>query len=369
MPHYTGQSDLPHGSAGRLGILLVNLGTPEAPTTGAVRRYLRQFLWDPRVIELPRWLWWLILNLVILVIRPSRSAAAYREIWTAQGSPLMVHSLALRDALREELGRRIPGLHCVELAMRYGHPSVPEVMARMRDENVRRLLVLPLYPQYSATTTASVIDAVTADMQTTRWIPELRTINSYHDHPAHVLALAESIEAHRNEHGALGHLLFSFHGLPQRYLLAGDPYHCHCHKTARLVAERLRLEPEQWSISFQSRVGREPWLAPYTDQVLEAFGREGRDVTVACPAFAVDCLETLEEIALRGRESFHAAGGGRFAYVPCLNAGADQVRMMAELVMEHVAGWPELSPSHSENRLAETLHRSRERALAKGAER
>jgi protoporphyrin/coproporphyrin ferrochelatase len=369
MTRYIGQDDFSHGTPGRLGILLVNLGTPTAPTTSAVRRYLREFLWDPRVIEVPRPLWALVLFGFIQWFRAPRSAAAYRQIWTEQGSPLMVGSLAIRDALRDELGRRIPGLHSVELAMRYGEPSIATVLAGMRAENVRRLLVLPLYPQYSATTTASAIDAVTQVMQRTRWIPELRTINHYHDHTALVMALSETIEARRAERGGLGHLLFSFHGLPQRYLDAGDPYHCQCQKTARMVAERLHIAPDKWSVAFQSRVGREPWLAPYTDQVLQQLGAAGADVTVICPGFSVDCLETLEEIALRGRDTFLAAGGGGFDYVPCLNEHADHVRMLAELVMEHTAGWPELRLDHSENRLAETLHRSREAALAKGADR
>jgi protoporphyrin/coproporphyrin ferrochelatase len=369
MTDYIGQDDYSHGTADRLGILVVNLGTPEAPTSGAVRRFLRQFLWDPRVIEYPRALWWLILNFVILLIRPSRSAAAYRKIWTDDGSPLMTHSRAITDALRTELGRRIPGLHTVELAMRYGEPSIAQALERMRAENVRRLLVLPLYPQYSATTTASVFDAVAEDMQGTRWIPELRSINDYHDHLALVMALAETIEARRATGEKLGHLLFSFHGLPQRYMDAGDPYHCQCHKTARMVADRLQLQPDSWSVSFQSRVGRERWLAPYTDQRLEELGRAGAEVTVVCPGFAVDCLETLEEIELRGREQLLAAGGKAFHYIACLNDDPNHVRMLAELVMEHTAGWPELRPDHSENRLAETLHRSREAALRQGARR
>lgn len=371
MTRFLPEPEHAHGRPERLGVLLVNLGTPEAPTTRAVRRYLREFLSDPRVIEAPRWLWWLVLNLVILAFRPPRTAAAYREVWTDQGSPLLVNSLAQRDGLREALGQRIAGLHQVELAMRYGEPSIPAALARMREDGVRRLLVLPLYPQYSATTTASVFDAVAAQMQRTRWIPELRTINSYHDHPAYVLALAESIRRRWDGPGdGSRRLLFSFHGLPERYLHAGDPYHCQCLKTARLVAERLELADEAWAVSFQSRVGREPWLQPYTDELLETWGREGLEqVTVVCPGFSADCLETLEEIGLRARESFVAAGGGELDYVPCLNAEADHIRFLAELCIEHLGGWPELQPGHSENRLAEALHTSRERALDRGAER
>jgi ferrochelatase len=340
MPKYQSTPEFEHGSSGTTGILLVNLGTPEAPTTPAVRRFLKQFLSDPRVVEYPRLLWWLILNGIILRIRPSRSAKAYREIWSDEGSPLMVYSQQLAARVRERLEENAPGIFNVELAMTYGEPSIAGAIDRLQRANAWRLLVLPLYPQYSGTTTASVFDVVTRKLQAMRWVPETRFINQYHDEPGYIGALVASIREHWEEHGRGSHLLFSFHGVPQYTLDKGDPYHCHCRKTGRLVAEALELKEDEWTLSFQSRVGREEWLRPYTDETVVELAKKGVDrLDVACPGFSADCLETLEEIAMQNAEFFEEAGGKSLRYIPALNARDDHVEFVTELIEQHTAGW------------------------------
>jgi len=363
MTAYLGTTDYVHGSPARLGVLLVNLGTPDEPTTAAVRRYLAEFLWDPRVIEAPRPLWWLILNGVILRTRPKRSAHAYQKVWTPAGSPLMVESRALADALAGRLGSRLGDRVRVELAMTYGNPSIPAALERLRGDNVQRLLVLPMYPQYSATTTASIFERVTRELAQWRWLPELRMVNQYWEEDAYVAAVAGSIAAHWRERGR-SHLLFSFHSIPKRYFVAGDPYHCFCQGTARRVATRLGLADGEWSVGFQSRFGREEWLKPYVDLLLHEYAEQGpKQVTVVCPGFATDCLETLEEIAMQNREAFLAHGGEAFDYVPCLNSSEPQLALYEQVVMRHAQGWPELAGGDDSARLAE----SRARALALGA--
>jgi ferrochelatase len=343
-----------HTAQEQLGVLLANLGTPDAPTPAAVRRYLKEFLWDPRVVEVPRPLWWLILNGVILNVRPRRSAHAYQQVWTGEGSPLLVHSRRQAQALQAALAQRLPGPAAVALGMRYGQPSIASALAQLRAAGARRLLVLPLYPQYSATTTASVFDAVTAELQRWRWLPETRFVNHYHDAPAYIAALADSVRRFQAEHGRPDRLLLSFHGVPQRYLLAGDPYHCECHKTGRLLAEALGLAPKAWGLSFQSRVGREEWLRPYTDETLKQWAKDGvRSVQVICPGFSADCLETLEEIALQNRDNFRAAGGRDYAYIPCLNDDTGHIDALAGLVALHCQGWPEASPGYDAAALAD----------------
>jgi ferrochelatase len=345
--NYTGLAGYAHDQDAKAGVLLVNLGTPEAPTAAKVRPYLAQFLGDPRIIELPRWLWRIILHGVILRIRPKRSAHAYARIWTEQGSPLRTGSEALMRALQAELSRRRPGPIKVELAMRYGEPSVRRQIEQMQREGVRRLLVLPLYPQYSATSTGSVIDAVADTLKVLRWPPELRLVNDYHDDPAHIEALAKSIEAFWAERGRGDKLLLSFHGIPERYLRAGDPYFCQCHATARLLRERLGLGADAIMMSFQSRVGRERWLHPYTDVTVRELAKAGvKKLDVVSPGFAVDCLETLEEIAMQNREFFLEAGGTDLRYIPALNDSPDQVDAMAELVLRHTQGWAEFAPDY-----------------------
>jgi ferrochelatase len=315
------------------GVLVANLGTPDAPTPTAVRRFLAEFLWDRRVVDLPRLPWWLLLNGVVLPFRPRRSARAYRQIWTDAGSPLMTGTQAVVTALERRLESLLSPAPAVVMGMTYGNPSIAVALATLPAAGIRRLVVLPLYPQFSRTTTASVLDRVQAAIA--RWPapPELSVIENYHAEPDHIAAIAGSITARGTASPTQEHLLFSFHGIPRRTVDAGDPYGVQCQTTARLVAERLALAPGQWSVAFQSRVGGARWLEPYTEQRLAALARDGiRGLSVICPGFAVDCLETLEEIAIRGRATFLAAGGERFDYIPALNDEPAQIDCFARLV-------------------------------------
>jgi len=357
-----------HGLPDSLGVLLVNLGTPDAPTATAVRRYLAEFLSDPRVVELPRIIWWLVLHGFILRTRPARSAKAYRKVWTDQGSPLLLHTRDIAAAIQEKLSARLSGAVHVEIAMSYGSPAIGTALQRLYEQCARRIVVLPLYPQYSGTTTGSVFDAVTRALSRRRWVPELRFINHYHDSAGYIAALAASIRDHWDMHGRGERLLMSFHGVPKRTHLNGDPYHCQCQKTARLVAESLDLQPDEWQISFQSRVGREEWLRPYTDETLAAWGRERVGlIDVVCPGFAADCLETLEEIAMQDAEIFRAAGGGDLRYIPALNARDDHISFLCRAIEKNVAGWPEADPDWSLSETARQLDKSLKRARDMGA--
>lgn len=370
MPKFQSSPPYEHGTAEALGVLLVNLGTPDAPITSAVRRYLAEFLWDKRVVELPRPLWWLILHGYILRIRPARSAHAYEKIWTDDGSPLLTHSSDITRQAGLRLCNRLSGNVHVTLGMSYGQPSIQTALDELHGANVRRIVVLPLYPQYSGTTTASVFDAVTAELSRRRWVPELRFINHYHDAPGYIAAVASSIRDYWEHNGRGTKLMFSFHGVPQQTLLDGDPYHCQCQKTARLVAQALELDDDEWIISFQSRVGRAEWLRPYTDETIQQLGQQKLDrLDVVCPGFAADCLETLEEIALQNGELFVESGGGQLNYIPALNARDDHVAFLCRLIEKHVAGWPEASTDWSESEVAQQRDKSRQRAMAMGAER
>jgi ferrochelatase len=280
---------------------------------------------------------------VILRIRPRRSAHAYRQIWTPDGSPLLVHCRALAAKLQTALAARVGANLHVVLGMTYGNPSIPAALEQLHREGLRRLVVLPLYPQYSGTTTASAFDRLTSVLQRWRWLPELRFINGYHDDAGYIAAIAASIREHWRTQERR-HLLFSFHGAPQPYLLAGDPYHCQCLKTARLIAEHLQLGASEWTVTFQSRLGRGEWLRPYTDETLKQFASKGpKRVTIVCPGFPTDNLETLEENAIRNRADFLAAGGEAFDYIPALNASESHATFLADLVMRHAQGWPESS--------------------------
>ncbi len=368
MPHYVGSAEYQHGTAARLGILLCNLGTPDAPTAAAVRRFLAEFLGDPRVIEQPRWLWWLALHGVILRIRPRRSAHAYRQIWTDAGSPLMVYTQQLVAKIRASLGAQMnPQVH-VALGMTYGNPAIAAALSGLQQANVERLLVLPLFPQYSATSTAPVFDRVSQALARWRRLPEVRFVMQYHDDPRYIAALAADVAAHWRVNGRK-HLLFSFHGIPKRYVLCGDPYHCQCLKTARLVAEQLQLAPGEWTAGFQSRFGREEWIGPYTDEILRRLGQSGpKQLSVLCPGFAADCLETLEENALRNRELFLSSGGEIFDYIPALNATDSHVEVLCSLIRRHCQGWPETEPQDATPSITD-LENSKARALALGAAR
>lgn len=361
---YIGTPDYAHGTRERLGVLMVNLGTPDAPETKPVRRYLAQFLSDPRIIELPRWLWMILLHGVILRIRPKRSAEAYREVWSDEtGSPLLHISERQCEALRQELTGRFGDDVVVALGMRYGTPSIDAALTELETAGVRRLVVLPMYPQYSGTTTASVFDEVTSRLQRTRWIPELRFINQFSAEPAYIEALAASVRESWEEHGRGDLLVTSYHGIPKRYLLAGDPYHCLCHKTTRQLAETLGLNDGDYRVVFQSRVGREEWLKPYCDDTMKQLPGEGiKSIDVLSPAFSADCLETIEEISGENREYFEENGGTRFQYIPCLNDRPDHIQMLADLVVRHAQGWPETSTSRNRQEEADALEATASRA-------
>ena len=359
-----------HGSQEKLGVLLVNLGSPDAATASAVRRYLAEFLWDERVVDTPRWLWWLILHGVILRIRPPRSAKAYQKVWTEQGSPLIAISQQQTQAVKQALEKQFQSPILVELAMRYGNPSIKAGLQALREGGTQRLLVLPMYPQYSATTTASVFDEVTNVLQQWRWLPELRMINQYHDHQKYINALASSVRAHWDKNGRGDKLLFSFHGIPQRYVDSGDPYFCHCHKTARLLKEALGLNDDNSQLVFQSRFGREPWLQPYCDKTLETLPAQGiKKVDIICPGFSADCLETLEEVDMENREIFLQAGGEQYRYIPALNATAEHIDALCEVITTHSSGWPETEPDWNAEQCNSNNNQSRERALAMGAKK
>ena len=273
--NYKGNPDYKHDTPCCTGLLITNLGTPDSPTTSSVRKYLAEFLSDSRVIELPKFLWWFILHGIILRIRPSQSAKAYKKIWTENGSPLLFISKKQVAGLKKILAKKIQGPIRIELAMRYGNPSIKSGLEKLREANANRILVLPLYPQYSAVTTGSTFDAVVDELKKWRWLPEIRMINHYHDHPGYIDTLANSIMNYWKDNKKPQKLLFSFHGLPKHYFLAGDPYHCECHKTARLVAEKLKLNEEEWSVTFQSRFGPKEWLQPYTDTTLISLANNG----------------------------------------------------------------------------------------------
>lgn len=353
-----------HGQAPRTGVLLVNLGTPDAPTASALRRYLGQFLSDPRVVEIPRLVWLPILHGIILRVRPGKSAAKYASIWTKDGSPLRVWTqkqAALLQGFLGEQGHQV----VVDHAMRYGQPSIGSRLTALKAQGVQRILVVPLYPQYSGATTASVMDEVFAWGRDTRWLPELRHINQFHDEPGYIDALAESVKAHWQRHGRGGKLVMSFHGMPHRTLLLGDPYHCHCLKTGRLLAERLGLSPEAYVVTFQSRFGKAKWLEPYTEPTLRALAQQGEQrVDVVCPGFVADCIETLEEIAMEGKQAFLESGGKECHYIPCLNDNPRWIRALSDLTLLHLQGWP---TRPSQQVPAQELAQQRTRALASGS--
>jgi ferrochelatase len=350
-----------HGTPEKTGILLVNLGTPDAPTAQAVRPYLKQFLGDPRVVEIPRLVWWLILNGIILNVRPKKSAAKYASVWLKEGSPLRVYTERQANLLQGYLGERTRAPVVVDYAMTYGQPSIPDVLRKLKAQNCQRILVVPLFPQYAASSTAPVFDQVFGEMQKMRNMPAIRTIKHFHDHPGYIKSLAANINEYWMKYGRPEKLLMSFHGVPQYTLDKGDPYHCECHKTGRLVAEELGLTREQYTVSFQSRFGKAEWIKPYTTATLLELGRQKtRRVDVVCPGFVGDCLETLEEIAMEGREDFQHAGGGEYHYIPCVNDRSDWIHALTDLVTENLQGWLTL-PGPTE------LEQSRLRAEAMGA--
>jgi ferrochelatase len=353
-----------HGTVAKIGVLLLNLGTPDAPTAKALRPYLKQFLSDPRVIEIPRVAWWPILNLIILNTRPKQSAAKYASIWTADGSPLLVHTRKQAKLLQGYLGERTSTPMVVDFAMRYGSPSVASVIDKMKAQGCDRILALPMYPQYAASSTATALDAVFAALQAARNQPALRTVKHFHDDPGYIAALARNINDYWMQNGRPDQLIMSFHGVPRFTLDKGDPYHCECQKTGRLLAEALGLKPEAYRITFQSRFGRAEWLKPYTQATLEQLGRKkvGR-VDVVCPGFVADCLETLEEIAMECKTAFLSAGGREFHYIPCLNESPQWIHALTDLALANLRGWLADDPAQ----LRQAAEQSRLRALALGA--
>lgn len=362
MAHYRPEPPYRHGTAPRIGILLLNLGTPDAPTAPALRRYLKQFLSDRRIVEIPRAIWWLILNGIILNTRPRKSAEKYAMIWTAEGSPLMVHAQRQAKLLEGFLRQHVTQPYAVALGMRYGNPSVAGAIKQLKAQHCDRILVLPLYPQYAASSSASALDAVWQALLTMRNVPEIRTVRHYHDHPGYITALANSVRAHWATEGRPDKLLMSFHGVPKFALDKGDPYHCECHKTGRLLAEALELQPEQYMVCFQSRFGRAEWLQPYFAPTLEQLGKQGVGrVDVICPGFSSDCLETLEEIAMEGKTTFLNAGGRAYHYIPALNERDDWIHALCDITLQHLQGWLGQAPS------AEALEQSRRRARDLGA--
>jgi len=339
MAIFFGEQDYEHGSPDKTGILLTNLGTPDEPTAKAVKTYLREFLSDPRVIEIPKFIWQIILRGFILQIRPRRSARTYSTIWTKEGSPLLVIAKKQLELVRKELKSTYPN-SVVELAMRYGNPSVESALEKLQKQQVRRLLIFPLYPQYCAATTASTFDAVTNVLQKWRWIPELRFINHYYDDRSYIKALSRSIEDFWKKNGRPQKTIFSYHGIPKKYHAKGDPYHCFCLKTTRLVKEYMNLSDEEFITTFQSRFGRAEWLQPYTSQTLMDLPKKGvKDIHIISPGFSADCLETLEELEEENRGYFEKAGGEKYKYIPCLNDNSSHISMMTNLIKKHTQGW------------------------------
>ena len=358
-PRFAAEPPFKHGQAAKTAIVYCNLDTPDAPTAAALRRYLAEFLSDARVVEIPRLLWLAILHGIILRVRPAKSAHKYASIWTSEGSPLKVWTQRQAQALQAKFDAAQVQ---VRFAMRYGSDAIPDVLNELKSQGVTRVLVLPAYPQYSATTTASVFDAVYTWGLRTRQLPELRFVNHYHDHPGYIQALAAKIQAHWAEHGRAEQLVMSFHGVPARTLQLGDPYHCECHKTARLLAEALQLPKEAYKVCFQSRFGKAKWLEPYTEPTVRQLAKDGtKSVDIVCPGFVGDCLETLEEIAMEVKAAFLEDGGSQFHYIECLNDSPAWIEGLHAVALQHMGGWNLAGAPTAER------ERSRSAALAMGA--
>ncbi len=350
---FQSQTGFTHKQADKIGVLITNLGTPEAPTKQALRPYLKQFLSDPRVVEVPKAIWWFILNGIILNTRPKKSAEAYSTVWSEEGSPLLVHTKNQTKGLQKKFAEAFGDDVIVDFAMRYGNPSVSDTISKMLNQGVRKLLVLPLYPQYCASTTGSTFDAVAQDFMQRRWLPELRFINEYCENELYIKCVANSIQAHWKEHGRADKLVFSYHGIPKRYLMNGDPYHCQCHKTTRLVAEYLGLQEDEYMTTFQSRFGREEWLKPYTDETLKSLPKKGvKSLQVVCPGFSSDCLETIEEIGEENREYFMENGGENYQYITALNSEPEHIDMLFSLIKDNLQSWQVSSDNESRMALA-----------------
>ena len=367
MTYYNPEPPYQHGDQLKVGILLANLGTPDAPTGAALRPYLRQFLSDTRVVEIPRAIWWFILNGVILNVRPKKSAEKYAQVWMPEGSPLLVHAQKQTQLLRGFLAQKIKSPFAVELGMSYGNPSMQSAIDKLRAQHCDRILVFPLYPQYAASSTASAMDAVFRVLLKTRNQPAIRSIRSYHDHPAYIAALVISVQEHwRINGGKPNKLVMSFHGVPKAHLTSGDPYHCQCHKAARLLAEALGLGKDDYLVAFQSRFGKQEWLKPYLANTLKDLGKaKTKRIDVICPGFSSDCLETLEEIAMEGKHIFQSNGGGEYNYIPALNENDAWIHAMTEIALENLQGW--ISPDWDNAQAKKVVEMTKLRAQALGA--
>ena len=329
---FVGEEDFKHQNRQKTGVLICNLGTPETYKTKDVRRFLRQFLSDGRVIEIPKIIWWFILNGIILTLRPSKSAKLYKSVWTKEGSPLLVLSKKLTEKLKMSVGDSCE----VELAMRYGNPNMESALMSLKNKNCRKLIIIPMFPQYSGTTTGSIFDEVARVLSKWRWVPSLSFVNSYHDQPEYINALADSLSNHIKNNSPQK-IIFTYHGIPKRNFDLGDPYQCYCQKTTRLVAEKLNLEDDTYITTFQSRFGPAEWLKPYTSDTMgELPLQEVKNVLVVAPAFSVDCLETIEEIDQENKEIFLKAGGEKFTYAPCLNDSTGQVNLLKAIIDKHL---------------------------------
>ncbi len=357
------ESTFQHGTPLQTGILLVNLGTPNAPTAEALRPYLKEFLSNRRVIEVPKWIWWFILNGIILNTRPKKSAEKYAQVWLPEGSPLKVHTERQTQQLAQLLSERGHAELNVEYAMNIGSPSVEEVLTRMKEKGCERILVVPLFPQYAASSTAAAMDNVFTELMKMRNIPEVRFVKQYHDHQGYITALAQNVRDYWDKNGKPDKLVMSFHGVPRASLDKGDPYHCFCQKTGRLVAEALSLNTDEYQVCFQSRFGKAEWLQPYTAETLKQLGEAGtKRVDIICPGFVSDCLETLEEIAMEAKETFINAGGQDYHYIPCLNERSDWIQALSDITLSHLQGWLDIEqPSQDDS------DKSRKRALELGA--
>lgn len=360
MAYFNPEPEYKHGDQLKVGILVANLGTPDAPDAKSLRRYLGQFLMDKRVVEIPRFIWCWILHCIILVVRPKKSAEKYAQVWTKEGSPLLVHAQKQTTLLRGFLGQKINSPFAVELGMSYGNPSMASAIESLKAQHCNKILVFPLFPQYAASSTGAVFDAVWKVLLKMRNIPAIRTIRHYHDHPAYIAAMANHIGAFWQINGKPTKLVMSFHGVPKFHLMKGDPYHCECHKTARLIAEALGLNKDQYMVAFQSRFGKQEWLKPYLASTLEALGKaKTQRIDVVCPGFSADCLETLEEIAMEGKEIFTHAGGGEYHYIPALNENEAWIHALTTIALENLQGWVtsdwDASKAKADNELTATL--------------
>ena len=339
MSNYIGEKDYQHGSKEKVGILITNLGTPDAPNTSSLKIYLNQFLSDPRVIEVPKIIWQIILRLFILQLRPRKSAKTYKSIWTKEGSPLLNISKKQLEAIRSRLEKKSKNTY-IELGMRYGNPSIKNALEVLQKNQARKLLILPLYPQYCAATTGSTFDSVSEILQTWRWIPEIRFINQYFEEKKYIEALSYSISNFWKKNKKPQMLVFSYHGIPKKYHLKGDPYHCFCLKTTRLVKEHLKLADDEVITTFQSRFGSQEWLQPYTDQTLKELPNKNiKNIHIISPGFSADCLETLEELEVENKNYFIEAGGNDYKYIPCLNDDELHIDFLVDLIFKNTQGW------------------------------